>query len=81
MFIVSTLIDRNLNEGDLQYNVMDNDIVYTECPMVFSTLEKAMEYVKRWQGIRPGVYCMVFEEQIDYPFDIPVVWNGKFDSI
>ena len=81
MFIVNTLIDRNLNEDELQYTVMDNDLVYSDCPMAFSTIEKAMEYVKEYQGIRPGVYCMVFEEQIDHPFDISVVWNGKFRSL
>ena len=80
MFIVNTLVDRNLNEEDLTYTYMDGDISYKDCPAVFSTREKAMEYVKEWQGTRPGVYCMVFEEELDYPYDIPVVYNGKYDT-
>lgn len=80
MFIVNTLVDRNLNEEDLNYDYTDGDIAFDDCPKVFSTMKKAMEYVREWQGIRPGVYCMVFEEKLNYSYDIQVVYNGKFDS-
>lgn len=80
MFIVNVLVERNLKEEELQYNYMDNDISYSDCPMAFSTFKKAMEYAKEYQGCHPGVYCMIFKEKIDHPFDIPVVWNGKFGT-
>lgn len=80
MFIVNALVDRKLKEEELQYNYMDGDISYSDCPLVFSTFKKAMEYVNKCQKSRPNVYCMVFEEKLDYPYDIPVVYNGKFDS-
>lgn len=81
MFIVNVLVDRKLKEEELQYDYTDNDISFDDCPRAFSTFEKAMEYAKEYQGCRDGVYCMVFEEKINHPFDIPVVWNGKFDKL
>lgn len=78
MFIVNSFINRNLSDEKLQYTMMDNDLTYDECPAVFSTMKKAMEYVNEMEGRYPEVYCMVFKERLDHPYDIPVVYNGKF---
>ena len=80
MFVVNTFIDRKLSEEELQYTRMDNDLTYDDLPAVFSTIEKAMDYVKSMEDPKRNVYCMVFEEKLYYPFDIQVVYNGKFAS-
>ena len=80
MFVVNTFIDRKLSEEELQYTRMDNDLTYDDLPAVFSNIEKAMDYVKGMEDPQRNVYCMVFEEKLDYPFDIPVAYNGKFAS-
>jgi len=78
VFIVTTRIDRKLPEYMLTYTWNDEDISIN-CPVAFSTKAAAMDYVGEKEDVERGVYCMIFEEQVDYPFDIPVVYNGKFD--
>jgi len=78
MFIVTTHIDRKLPEYMLTYTWLDEDIAIN-CPVAFSTKAAAMNYVEKKEDTEKGIYCMIFEERVDYPFDIPVVYNGKFD--
>ena len=77
MFIVTTRIDRKLPEYMLTYTWLDEDITIN-CPVAFSTKAAAMAYAEK-QEATEGIYCMIFEEDVDHPFDIPVVYNGKFD--